>query len=68
MSDEITQRKNFIINTIYAVLIIALIAICLLSASVIMPFWIALLLAAVMQPLTRLLDKKLPIKKNILSM
>lgn len=67
MSDEIIRRKAFIINAIYALLVIAAVAICFLTASIIMPFWVALLLAAMMQPFTRFLDKKLPVRKSILS-
>lgn len=67
MPDETTRRKQFIINAVYTVLVILIAGLLIFSASLIMPFWVALLLAAMMQPLTRLLNSKWNIKKKFAS-
>lgn len=67
MQEEITRRKNFMVNAGYTVFIIIITVFVFLTAGLIMPFWIALLLAAILQPLIRLLDRKLKTKKKTLS-
>lgn len=53
MPEVISRRKHFIINAVYITILIIIAGIIFLSARFIMPFWIALFLAAIMQPLTR---------------
>lgn len=67
MPEEIRHRKHFIINAAYITILIIIAGIIFLSARLIMPFWIALFLAAIMQPLTRFLDGKIHIKKKHLA-
>ena len=67
MQDEFLRKKQFIINTIYIVLVIVIGVLVILSAGLIMPFWIALLLAAIMQPLIKWLDRRIKIKKKAIS-
>ena len=63
MPDKITLRKNFILNTAYIALVIVLGILAVLSANIIMPFWFALLIAALLQPAIRALNKKVGHKK-----
>lgn len=67
MPEEISRRKHFIINAVYITILIIIAGIIFLSARFIMPFWIALFLAAIMQPLTRFLGRKIHIKKKHLA-
>lgn len=67
MSEKVMRRKQFIINVVYTALIILIIGMCILLASLIMPFWVALLLAAMMQPFIRILNSKWKIKKKFAS-
>ena len=67
MPEVISRRKHFIINAVYITILIIIAGIIFLSARFIMPFWIALFLAAIMQPLTRFLGRKIHIKKKHLA-
>lgn len=67
MPEKIAQRKHFLINTAYITLVIILSVLVVLSANIILPFWIALILAAVLQPIVQALSKKVHLKKKSIS-
>ena len=64
MPEKIIQRKCFVINTAYILIAAMLVLLTILTAGLLMPFWIALFLSAILQPITRLLSGKLEIKKK----
>ncbi|ERI76316.1 sporulation integral membrane protein YtvI [[Clostridium] symbiosum ATCC 14940] len=67
MPEKIIQRKCFVINTAYILIAAMLVLLTILTAGLLMPFWIALFLSAILQPITRLLSGKLGLKKKGLS-
>lgn len=67
MPEKVIQRKCFVINTAYIIIVAMLVLLAVLTAGMLMPFWIALLLSAALQPITRLLSDKLGFKKKGLS-
>ena len=67
MPEVISRRKHFIINAVYITILIIIAGIIFLSARFIMPFWIALFLAAIMQPLTRFFRQEDTHKKETFS-
>lgn len=67
MSDITAKQKQFIIKVIYIVLIILFTGILILFASLIMPFWVALLLTVIMQPLTKFLSDKWKMERKFAS-
>lgn len=67
MKEKITERKEFIVNAGYVMLVIIISSLLLFTAGLIMPFWIALILAAVLQPIIRMLDRKMKTKKKTIS-
>lgn len=48
MKEEILKRKNLIINAGYAAVLLVLSCLVIFSAGLIMPFWIGLMIAAVL--------------------
>ena len=63
MQDKLTQRKNFMLNTAYIALVIIMGLALVLTVNLFLPFWFALLVAAILQPLIRVLHKKTGHKK-----
>ncbi len=64
MPEKIIQRKCFVINTAYILIAAMLVLLTILTAGLLMPFWIALFLSAILQPITRLLSGKLGLKRK----
>ena len=52
MPEKIIQRKCFVINTAYILIAAMLVLLTILTAGLLMPFWIALFLSAILQPIT----------------
>ena len=67
MPEKIIQCKCFVINTAYIVIVTLLVLLTILTAGLLMLFWIALFLSSILQPITRLLSGKLGLKKKGLS-
>lgn len=67
MKEQILKRKSLLINAGYVAVLLVLSCLVIFSAGLIMPFWIGLIIATVLQPIIRLLDRKLKLKKVILS-
>lgn len=64
MPEKIIQRKCFVINTAYILIAAMLVLLTILTAGLLMPFWIALFLSAILQPITRLFKRKTGTKKE----
>lgn len=67
MSDKIALRKNFLINSAYIALVIVLSVLAVLSANMIMPFWFALMIAALLQPVIKTVNKKSRSQESMVS-
>lgn len=67
MLQKIIQRKCFIINIAYIIVIVILILLTIFTAKLFMPFWIALFISTILQPIIHLLKEKLGLKKKGLS-
>lgn len=66
--DKIEKRRAFIINTVYAVILIGLFYLCLKYAlGIIWPFVVALFLAMLLQRPVNFLTRKTPLKRGISS-
>ena len=59
MKEQILKRKSLLINAGYVAVLLVLSCLVIFSAGLIMPFWIGLIIATVLQPIIRLLDRKL---------
>ena len=60
MPEKIIQRKCFVINTAYILIAAMLVLLTILTAGLLMPFWIALFLSAIFQ----IVKRKTGIKKE----
>lgn len=64
MPEKIIQRKCFVINTAYILIAAMLVLLTILTAGLLMPFWIALFLSAILQPIIQIVKRKTGTKKE----